>query len=214
MTRIAIVSAACAFAMAVSARLVAAEESPEDMLARDGAVVQACLDVAEARRVVAEAPEDSNAVSRGETEKEKKTGPEGHLEAATLMAGYAAESCIGVVSGPCMESEEASSTYGMMNCYGRESEVWDARLNASYREQMTPQTGPATNAVTDEMEARQLRKIQTAWIPWRDAMCEVLYSEGIPLHGSLGKVDGVYCIMVLTARQALWIEGLLPLGFE
>jgi uncharacterized protein YecT (DUF1311 family) len=147
-------------------------------------------------------------------EKEKKTGPEGHLEAATLMAGYAAESCIGVISGPCMDTEEAASTNGMMDCYGRESEVWDTRLNANYRERMAPQTGPATNAVTDEIEAKQLPKIQAAWIPWRDATCEVLHSEGIPIYGSLGKVDGVYCIMVLTARQALWMEGLLALGFE
>jgi len=206
MARIAIFSAACAFAMAVSASLAAAEDAPEDMLARDAAVVQACLDVAEARRVAAEA-------SSGESEMEKKAGPEGHLEAAALLAGYAAESCIGVVSDPCMETEEASSTYGMMNCYGREAEVWDARLNASYRERMAPQTGP-TNAVTDAMEARQLRKIQAAWIPFRDATCEVLYSDGIPIYGSLGRVDGVYCTMVLTARQALWMEGLLKLGFE
>ena len=60
MTRIALVSTACAFAKAVSATGAAAEESPEEILARDAAVVQACLDVAEARRVVAEAPEDSD----------------------------------------------------------------------------------------------------------------------------------------------------------
>jgi len=113
-----------------------------------------------------------------------------------------------------METEEAASTYGMMNCYGRESDVWDARLNASYRERMAPQTGPATNATTDEIEAKQLRKIQAAWIPWRDATCEVLISDGIPIYGSSANVDGVYCIMVLTARQALWMEGLLKLSFE
>ena len=57
MTRIAIVSAACAFAMAVFATVAAAEESDEEILARDAAVVQACLDVAEARRVAADAAE-------------------------------------------------------------------------------------------------------------------------------------------------------------
>ncbi len=212
MTRIALVSAACAFAMAVFATLAAAEESPEEILARDAAVVQACLDVAEARRVAANSADDSNGVSPGETEREKKTGPEGHLEAAGLIAGYAAESCIGVVSDPCMETEEAESTYGMMDCYGRELEVWDARLNARYREQMAPPTGYATNAY--EIEARQLRKIQAAWIPWRDATCEVLHSDGVPIYGSLSKVDGVYCVMMLTARQTLWMEGLLKLGFE
>ena len=88
MTRIAIVSAACAFAMAVSATLAAAEESTEEMLARDAAVVQACLDVAEARREAADAPREAD--SPGEMhEAEKKTGPEGHLEAASPQAGYA-----------------------------------------------------------------------------------------------------------------------------
>jgi uncharacterized protein YecT (DUF1311 family) len=130
------------------------------------------------------------------------------------MAGYAPESCIGVVADPCMETEEGASTYGMMDCYGRESEVWDARLNASYRERMAPETGPGANAATAAMEAKQLRKVQTAWIPWRDATCEVLYADGIPIYGSLAMVDEVHCIMVLTARQALWMEGLSTLGFE
>ena len=213
MNRIAIVSAACAFAMAVSATM-AAEEPAEEIAASDAAVVQACLDVVEARRVAAELAETANAVSPDETNMEKKTGPEGHLEAAALMAGYAPESCIGVLADPCMETEEGASTYGMMDCYGRELEVWDARLNASYRERLAPQTGPGSNAATDEMEAKQLRKIQAAWIPWREATCEVLYAEGIPIYGSLAKVDSVYCNMVLTARQALWMEGRLALGFE
>jgi uncharacterized protein YecT (DUF1311 family) len=64
------------------------------------------------------------------------------------------------------------------------------------------------------MEAKQLRKIQAAWTLWRDATCEVLYSEGIPIDGSSAKVDAVYCDMALTARQALWMEGSLSLGFE
>ena len=189
MAHIAIISAACAFVLAISAAVAVAEETPEEMAARDAAVVQACLDIAEARRVAVEALEDADAVSPGETQKEKKSGPEGHLDAAALMAGYAPESCIGIVSDPCMGTEEASSTNGMMNCYGRESEVWDARLNASYRERMAPQTGP-TNAVTDALEAGQLRKIQAAWIPFRDATCEVLHSDGIPIYGSLAGLTG------------------------
>ena len=47
-----------------------------------------------------------------------------------------------------------------------------------------------------------------------DATCEVLYADGIPIYGSLANVDAVHCIMVLTARQALWMEGLSTLGFE
>ncbi len=168
--------------------------------------------VAEARRKAADAAE---AGSPGDAaQAEKKTGPESHLEAVAREAGYAPESCIGVLANPCMETEEGASTHGMMDCYGRESEVWDARLNASYREQLAPQKGPEVNAATVAMEARQLRKVQTAWIPWRDATCEVLYADGIPIYGSLANVDAVHCIMVLTARQALWMDGLSTLGFE
>ena len=214
MNRIAIVSAVCALAMAVSAIVAAEEPTEDDIAAGDAAVVKACLDVAEARRVAIDAAEAANAVSPDETKKEKKTGPEGHLDAAALMAGYAPESCIGVVASPCMETEEGESTYGMMDCYGRESEVWEARLDASYRDSLVPQTGPGSNAAYDEMEAKQLRKIQAAWTFWRDATCEVLYSDGIPIYGSSAKVDGVYCNMVLTARQALWMEGLSTLSFE
>lgn len=91
---------------------------------------------------------------------EKKTGPEGHLEAAARKAGYAPENCIGVLADPCMQTEEAASTNGMMDCYRRESEVWDARLEASYRERLAPQLDPGSNAENEETEAKQLRKIQ------------------------------------------------------
>jgi uncharacterized protein YecT (DUF1311 family) len=56
--------------------------------------------------------------------------------------------------------------------------------------------------------------VQTAWIPWRDATCEVLYSNGIPLYGEDAKVESVYCNMVLTARQALSVEGKMIMSFD
>jgi hypothetical protein len=56
--------------------------------------------------------------------------------------------------------------------------------------------------------------VQTTWIAWRDATCEVLCSNGIPLYGSDAKIDSVYCDMVLTARQALWMEGKMVMAFD
>ena len=185
MTRIALVSAACAFAMAISAT-VAAEEPAEDVAAKDAAVVKACLDVAEARRV--EAAEAADAVSPDDAKTEEKAGPEGHLEAAARVAGYAAESCIGVLADPCMETEEAASTYGMMNCYGRESEVWDAGLTPAtanaWRRRQARAPMPRPRRGGEAIAQNPVRMD-----PRRDATCEVLYSDGIPIYGSLARVD-------------------------
>jgi uncharacterized protein YecT (DUF1311 family) len=210
MTRaaIALLSAACAFAMAVAATPAAAQAETKQA-AGDAAVVKACLDVAEARREAsAKADEARDAASEGA---KPDTGPEAHLDAAARVAGYAPENCIGALAGPCMETEEGASTYGMLDCIGRERDVWDARLNAAYRERLAES---GSSAAITETVTKQLRKIQLAWIPWRDATCEDLHSDGIPIYGSLGKVDAASCYMMLTARQALWMEGKLMMDTE
>jgi uncharacterized protein YecT (DUF1311 family) len=199
---------AYAFVIAVGATATAQDTDADEkkMKAEDAAVVKACLDVAQARREAASTASSDDAP--------KKTGPEAHLDAAAREAAYAPESCIGIIAGPCMETPEGSSTSGMMACAGRELAVWDDRLNASYRKRLAPSADPAGNAASAAIEAKQLRKIQKAWIPWRDATCEVLYSDGIPIHGSSAQVNGVYCDMLLTARQALWMEGSSTIDFE
>lgn len=104
----------------------------------------------------------------------------------------------------------------MMVCYGRESEVWDARLNASYREKTAASSKKVDDLTKarDEAETKHLREVQTAWIPWRGATCEVVYANGAPLYGEDAKVEGVYCNMVLTARQALSLEGKMIMSFD
>jgi uncharacterized protein YecT (DUF1311 family) len=212
MTRAALATLSAACALAIAVATPAAEEADTKQAAEDGAVVKACLDVAVARReAAAKAEEAKDAAADGAN---PKAGPEAHLDEAARVAAYAPENCIGVLAGPCMQTEEGQSTYGMLACIGRESEVWDARLNAAYRERLALPAEPGTDAANNAIETKQLRIIQLAWIPWRDATCEDLYSDGIPIHGSLGKVDGAYCYMTLTARQALWMEGTLILGVE
>ena len=197
---------------------MAAEQSIEDNLAKDAAVVKACLDFVDAKT------EDETAQKQKEAENEspgtlvpyaakgeQKTGPEAYLEAAAQSKPhFAYENCIGIVSDACLETDDAQTTYGMMDCFGREYEVWDARLNTSYREQ----TDISSKKPEDETTAKHLRKVQTAWIPWRDATCEVLYTNGIPLYGSQSKIEGVYCQMMLTARQALWMVGKTIISFD
>jgi uncharacterized protein YecT (DUF1311 family) len=197
---------------------VAAEQSTADAATKDAAAVKTCLDFVEAKTEEETARKQKEAeneapvnIAPNVTKGEQKTGPEAYLEAAAQSKPhFAYENCIGIVSDACMETEDAQTTYGMMGCFGRESEVWDARLNTSYREQ----TETNSKKPEDKTEAKHLRNVQTAWIPWRDATCEVLYSNGIPLYGSQAKIEGVYCIMLLTARQALWMEGKTIISFD
>jgi uncharacterized protein YecT (DUF1311 family) len=171
--------------------------------ADDTAAVEACLKVTEARR-----EEASNAAA------DPKPGPEAHLDAAGTTARYAAQSCIGIVSDPCMQTEEGSSTYGMLACIGREIDVWDARLNAAYKDALSPDSDLGMNKSYTGIQQQQYRKVQRSWIPWRDATCEVLHADGIPIYGSDSKVSGAYCLMRLTAEQALRLSGVLSTGYD
>ena len=197
---------------------VAAEQAVEDYATKDAAAVKACLDFVDAKS------EEQNAVQQKEAEDEvpgtpapdaakegPKLDPEAYLESvAKSKPKFAAENCIGIVADACLATDDGGGTLGMMECYGRESEVWDARLNASYRKQ----TATSSKKQEDEVVVKHLRKVQTAWIPWRDATCEVLYANGIPLYGSDSKIESIYCDMVLTARQALSVEGKMIMSFD
>jgi uncharacterized protein YecT (DUF1311 family) len=210
MTRIA--DKAAVFLLALTVLTAAAAAQPA---AEDAAVIKACIDVAEARSEAAanqrKNDDDQPPLS---DEAQVKTGAEAHLDDAALNASHAPENCIGALADACMNSEAAQSTYDILECIGREAEVWDARLDSAYQEKLSQQAGPGSDEATLEVVTTQLRKIQFAWISWRDAMCEDLYSGGIPISGSSGKADAAYCHLRLTARQALWIEGRLTMSFE
>jgi uncharacterized protein YecT (DUF1311 family) len=173
--------------------------------AEDIAAVEACLKTAETRR------EDAAKATPPET---TKPGPEAHLDDAAALARYAPESCIGIVSTPCMQTDEGMSTLGMMTCLGRELEVWDARLNKAYKDAIKPDADSGLDAKSSELVQQNYKTVQRNWIPWRDATCDVLHADGIPIYGSQSKVDAVNCLLNLTARQALWLEGSLGYGSD
>jgi uncharacterized protein YecT (DUF1311 family) len=174
-------------------------QTPEDT-----AAVEACLNLTETRGEAA-----ANA-----SPPETPSGSEAHLNDMAARASYAPESCIGIVSTPCMQTEEGMSTSGMMTCLGRELDVWDARLNSAYKEALKPDPDSGLEAKSAEAVQQNLRTVQRNWIPWRDATCDVLHVDGIPIFGSQSKVDGVDCLLQLTARQALWLEGKMSYGGE
>jgi uncharacterized protein YecT (DUF1311 family) len=229
MFRIATASVVLALALALPQMAlsedVVATPTDEEIATQDAATVKACLDFVDAKRE----QEWKNVLRQKEAEKaapgnvapdvakgEQKTGPEAYLEAVALdKPKFAAENCIGIVADACLETD-TGGTIGMMVCYSRESEVWDARLNASYREKTAASSKKVDDLTKapDEAEAKHLRGVQTAWIPWRDATCEVLYANGAPLYGEDAKIEGVYCDMVLTARQALSLEGKMIMSFD
>jgi uncharacterized protein YecT (DUF1311 family) len=134
----------------------------------------------------------------GTDELTEKAGPEGRLAAARAAAPRRAESCIGVVSTACIQTEGNESTATMMQCYGREADAWDARLNTAYKAVLAGGDGQDV--------ADGLRKTQRSWIAFRDAACA---QPAIVFKGTAAGPMTAYCVMDLTARQAIWLEGWL-----
>jgi len=101
------------------------------------------------------------------------------------------DECIGTVATPCLESDDGQSTYGMMECYGRELGVWDAMLNDNYA---------ALKDGVSSSEFSALRDTQLKWIAYRDAKCEwpALFFEGGTIAGPIA----ASCLNEATARRA------------
>jgi uncharacterized protein YecT (DUF1311 family) len=157
-------------------------------LAKDRAALAACLALAE-----------KNEAARGPHEPDElteKTGPVGRLRAAAEAAPRQKESCIGVVSAACLQADGNTSTAAMVTCYEWESAAWDERLNAAYKKVLASGDG--------EDVAEGYRKVQRAWIAFRDASCA---QPGVVFKGTMALPMQSYCVMNMTARQALWLEG-------
>ena len=115
-----------------------------------------------------------------------------------------AAQCIGVVSGPCIETDEGSTTVGMMDCMGRETLAWDTILNDQWPKLMLQSRNNDADSGHAEAdlpgEADTLREAQRAWIAFRDAECAHAYAQGGT--GSIRSVYGASCLLDMTARRA------------
>ena len=87
------------------------------------------------------------------------------------------------------------STAVMVDCHGREEAAWDTRLNAAYKKALASGDGADV--------ADGFRKVQRAWIAFRDASCA---QPAIVFKGTMAAPVAAYCRMDMTARQALWLE--------
>jgi uncharacterized protein YecT (DUF1311 family) len=176
------------FAAALLALSTAA--SAGDAPAADRAAIAACLDLVK-----------KNEAARGAHESDElteKPGPAGRLAAARVEAPRRKESCIGVVATACIQADGNESTATMNQCYGREADAWDARLNAAYKAALAQADGQDV--------ADGLRKTQRTWIAFRDARCA---QPALAFKGTMAGPMSVYCVMDLTARQSMWLEGWL-----
>jgi uncharacterized protein YecT (DUF1311 family) len=101
------------------------------------------------------------------------------------------DECIGTIARPCVDTDEGQSTYGMMECHGRELAVWDSMLNDNYT---------ALKDAVSDTEFRALRDTQLKWIAYRDAKCEwpAVFFEGGTISGPIS----ASCLNEATARRA------------
>jgi uncharacterized protein YecT (DUF1311 family) len=153
--------------------------------AADRAAIAACLDLVK----------KNQAASSDETA--EKPGPAGRLAAARAEAPRREDSCIGIVSAACIKAAGDESNATMNQCYSREADAWDSRLNAAYK---TLMKGEEQDVIDG------LRKTQRNWIAFRDAACAQPY---LAFKGTMAGPLGAHCVMEQTARQALWLGGWL-----
>ena len=108
-----------------------------------------------------------------------------------------AETCIGIVSNPCLQDDKAQSTAAMNACIDRERVVWDDILNETYRN------------LSEKLDAKQqarLREMQRAWIASRDATCRFYWDY---YQGTMASPMAASCVNRATARRAIFLLGFL-----
>ena len=172
--------------MAIS--ILGSPAQADEPTAESLAALKACTDLAQNNEKTGPSPPD---------ELEEKAGPEGRLAAAAEAARRAPASCIGVWSTACIQKVGNMSNSVLNDCYGQEAAAWDRRLNIAY--------GKVSSGMEkDALE--NLRKVQRAWIAWRDATCKQPY---LVFQGTMAGPMGSWCMLDITARQAIWMEGWL-----
>ena len=108
-----------------------------------------------------------------------------------------AERCIGVVSNPCLDNDEARSTADINACVAREQAVWDDILNETYRR---------LREKLDAGQQEKLRDMQRAWIASRDKTCTFYWDY---FQDTMASPMSASCVNKETARRALFLLGFL-----
>jgi len=110
-----------------------------------------------------------------------------------------ARDCVGLVAEACQAAApENQTTIGMTGCMLRETDFWDADLNASYAH------------LEDRLEPKAFDALRTAqrnWIAFRDADCTFQYTHW--QGGTIRAIYGASCRLDHTAARALGLRGYL-----
>jgi uncharacterized protein YecT (DUF1311 family) len=107
------------------------------------------------------------------------------------------ETCIGIVSDPCLERNAAPSTADMVNCVAGERAVWDDILNETFRR---------LRDKLDDTQKAKLREMQRAWIAARDTTCDFYWDF---YQGTMAHPMRAECVNRQTAERALFLLGFL-----
>jgi len=132
--------------------------------------------------------------------------------ASKTKSGHAVLDCVGLAAQACMNTPGGDTTVGMMDCLKGELDYWDGKLNAAYAKRRAEAKAEdaemkrigASSTKLDE----SLRKMQLAWIAYRDAAC--LHEQAKWQGGTGGGPATMACHMNETARQALKLDGWWP----
>lgn len=129
--------------------------------------------------------------------------------ASPSLSGYTVLDCIGRAAQDCMNTPGGDTTIGMIDCLQGELNYWDKRLNSAFAVRVAAaKKEDAEMAKIRSAPAsleESLRKMQRAWISYRDAAC--LYEQAQWQGGTGGGPATVACHMNETARQTLKLEG-------
>ncbi|EBA08706.1 lysozyme inhibitor LprI family protein [Sagittula stellata] len=121
-----------------------------------------------------------------------------------VASGQPFEGCIGAAAETCME-RNGSATVVMSACYDKEAQWWDSRLNAIYSDVMAQARDMDTeNGEHAPSQADALRRMQRAWIDYRDETCSY---EASQWGGGTGAGPAFNaCLMRMTAEQSHYLE--------
>jgi len=133
---------------------------------------------------------------------------------ACLASDVDPDSCAGRAAALCMEAPGGATTVGMGYCLDQERDFWDKRLNTTYGAVMDQARAADAEAAEAGLSAPEqaaaLREMQRRWIAFRDAACTF---EAARWTGGTGAGPAAtQCMLTLTARQAVWLDGYLHEG--